>query len=62
MAPKISIVTTTYNGEKYIEKSIGSMLSQTFDDFEFIIRIRLVDKSVKALLNVFFFVITGYYY
>jgi len=37
MPPKVSIVTTTYNGEKYIEKSIGSMLSQTFDDFEFII-------------------------
>jgi glycosyltransferase involved in cell wall biosynthesis len=37
MPPKVSIVTTTYNGEKYIEESIGSILSQTFDDFEFII-------------------------
>ena len=37
MPPKVSIVTTTYNGQKYLEESIGSMLSQTFDDFEFII-------------------------
>ncbi len=37
MPPKVSIVTTTYNGEKYLEKFIVSMLSQTFEDFEFII-------------------------
>jgi glycosyltransferase involved in cell wall biosynthesis len=37
MPPKVSIVTTAYNGEKYLEKFIASMLSQTFDDFEFII-------------------------
>lgn len=37
MPPKVSIVTTTYNGEKYLEKLIASMLSQTFDDFEYII-------------------------
>ena len=37
MPPKVSIVTTAYNGEKYLEKLIASMLRQTFDDFEFII-------------------------
>lgn len=37
MPPKVSIVTTVYNGEKYLEQSINSMLSQTFENFEFII-------------------------
>jgi len=37
MPPKVSIITTTYNGEKYLEESIGSMLSQTFNNFEYII-------------------------
>lgn len=37
MPPKVSIITTAYNGEKYLEESVGSMLSQTFDNFEFII-------------------------
>jgi glycosyltransferase involved in cell wall biosynthesis len=37
MPPKVSIVTTTYNGEKYLEEFIASMLGQTFENFEFII-------------------------
>ena len=37
MSPKISIVTSIYNGEKYLDKSIHSMLNQTFENFEFII-------------------------
>jgi GT2 family glycosyltransferase len=37
MPPKVSIITTTYNGEKYLEEFIDSMLGQIFDDFEFII-------------------------
>lgn len=35
--PKVSIVLPTYNGEKYIESSIDSVLNQTFTDFELII-------------------------
>lgn len=33
----ISIAMTTYNGEKYLEKQIDSILSQTYQDFELII-------------------------
>lgn len=33
----ISLILNVYNGEKYIEKCIISILSQTYDDFEFII-------------------------
>ena len=35
--PKISVVMPVYNGEKYIEEAIDSILNQTFSDFEFII-------------------------
>lgn len=37
MSPLISVVMCCYNAEKYINKSIDSILSQTFKDFEFII-------------------------
>lgn len=35
--PKISVITATYNGEKYISRTIESVLTQTLLDFEFII-------------------------
>lgn len=36
-APKVSIGLAVYNGEKYLEQAIESILSQTFGDFELII-------------------------
>jgi len=35
--PKISVVMTVFNGERFIKEAIDSILSQTFKDFEFII-------------------------
>jgi len=35
--PKVSVVMSVYNDEKYLKESMDSILSQTFDDFEFII-------------------------
>ena len=35
--PRVSVLTPVYNAEKYIGDAIGSILSQTFTDFEFII-------------------------
>lgn len=35
--PRVSIGMPVYNGEKYIEAAIDSILAQTFSDFEFII-------------------------
>ena len=35
--PTVSFGMPVFNGEKYIEEAIESILSQTFDDFEFII-------------------------
>ena len=34
---KISIVTVVYNGEKFLEKTIKSVLSQTYQNIEYII-------------------------
>jgi len=35
--PKISIVTVVYNGEKYLEQTLKSVISQTYDNIEYII-------------------------
>lgn len=35
--PKISVIIPVYNGEKYIKEAIGSVLRQTYQDFELII-------------------------
>lgn len=36
-APKISVLMSAYNSEKYVAEAIDSILNQTFSDFEFII-------------------------
>lgn len=36
-SPIVSIVMSVFNGEKYLDESIQSILNQTFEDFEFII-------------------------
>ena len=35
--PKISVIMPVYNADRYLDKSIQSILNQTFKDFEFII-------------------------
>lgn len=36
MSAKVSAIMSVYNGEKYLRKAIESILTQTFEDFEFI--------------------------
>ncbi len=49
MNPKISIVTITYNSEKTLEKTIKSILSQSFTDYEYII---IDGGSTDGTLNI----------
>lgn len=35
--PLVSVITVVYNGERYVEESIQSVLSQTYDNIEYII-------------------------
>jgi glycosyltransferase involved in cell wall biosynthesis len=49
----ISILLATYNGEKYIQKSIESVLNQTFTDFELLIGFNgTTDNSKKIVSNI----------
>lgn len=47
--PIVSVVMTAYNADRYIEKSIKSILSQSFKDFEFII---IDDGSTDNTANI----------
>lgn len=35
--PRVSVIMSVYNGEKYIREAIDSIMNQTFKDFEFLI-------------------------
>ena len=37
MHPKVSVLFPVYNGERFLEKAIDSILHQTFHDFELLI-------------------------
>ncbi len=37
MSPKISVLMSVYNGQRYLRQAVESILGQTFRDFEFII-------------------------
>lgn len=37
LPPKVSIIMSVYNGERYLKNAVDSILNQTFTDFEFIV-------------------------
>ena len=37
MRPKVSVVSTVYNGEPYFDRAVPGILEQRFDDFEFVL-------------------------
>ena len=59
--PFVSIVTPNYNGEKYLEETIKSIINQTSHDYEFILvdgkstdnSINIIKKYLKKLTYLF---------
>jgi glycosyltransferase involved in cell wall biosynthesis len=50
--PKVSVVSATYNHEKYVAEAIQSVLSQSFQDFELIMTDDASsDRNVKEILK-----------
>jgi glycosyltransferase involved in cell wall biosynthesis len=48
-SPKITVLMSVYNGEKFLSEAIESILNQSFSDFEFII---IDDKSTDSSLEI----------
>ena len=36
-SPLVSVITVVFNGEKYLEETIQSVINQTYDNFEYIL-------------------------
>ncbi|HEU4680795.1 MAG TPA: glycosyltransferase family 2 protein [Gemmatimonadales bacterium] len=51
MTPRVSVVSTVYNGEPYFDRAIPGILAQTYDDFEFIVVDDGSDDRTPALLR-----------
>jgi glycosyltransferase involved in cell wall biosynthesis len=50
MKPKVTVLTTIYNGKAYLNEAIESVLNQTYSDFEFlIIDDTSTDNSVEII-------------
>lgn len=55
--PKVSVIVTIYNREKYIEKCVRSLMEQTLDDVEFVC---VDDASTDASLSILNSVLEDY--
>ena len=51
--PRVSIITSVYNGESYLEECIESILNQTFVDFEYIILNNGSTDRTAKILNLY---------
>ncbi len=60
--PKISVLTTVYNGEEFLKETIKSVLNQSFNNFEFIIVDDGSTDNTKNLIKSFNDIRIKYFY
>jgi glycosyltransferase involved in cell wall biosynthesis/GT2 family glycosyltransferase len=53
LIPKISVIMSVYNDEKYLKEAVESILNQTYSDFEFIIVNDGSTDNTKKILHQF---------
>ena len=51
--PEISVIMPVYNGEKYLKEAIESILSQTYENFEFLIVYDVSSDSSLSIIQKF---------
>ena len=51
--PKVSVITSVYNGEAYLKECVDSILNQTLQDFEYIILNNGSTDRTAEILNKF---------
>ena len=49
--PKVTVLMSVYNGERYLREAIDSILNQTFKDFELLIINDGSTDRTKEILN-----------
>ena len=49
--PKVSVLMSVYNGERFLREAVESILDQTFKDFEFIVK---ANRNLKYLSSKWF--------
>jgi glycosyltransferase involved in cell wall biosynthesis len=50
--PKVTVLMPVYDGDRYLREAIGSILSQTFQDFEVLtINDGFTDSSLNIILS-----------
>jgi GT2 family glycosyltransferase len=52
-APKVSVLMSVFNGQPYLDQAVESILSQSFDDFEFVVVDDGSEDSTWQVLNSF---------
>ena len=53
MTPSVTILTTVYNGEKFVKRCVNSILRQTLENFEFIVLNNGSTDRTAEILNSF---------
>lgn len=49
--PLLSVIMSVYNGEKYLQQAIESILQQSYDDFEFLIYNDGSSDNTQSIIN-----------